>query len=68
MMNVIKKSEATYILTIYVSENFKIRVGQLGKVSFKNGDYIFKLDAANNDGLWNGTPVSLNIRINPPWW
>jgi len=41
MMNVIKKSEATYILTIYVSENFKIRVGQLGEVSFKKGDYIY---------------------------
>ena len=41
MMNVIKKSEATYILAIYVSEDLKIRVGQLGKVSFKKGDYIY---------------------------
>ena len=40
-MNVIKKSEATYILVIYVSEDLKIRVGQLGKVSFKKGDYVY---------------------------
>jgi signal transduction histidine kinase/DNA-binding response OmpR family regulator/streptogramin lyase len=32
------------------------------------GTYIFKVKAANKDGLWNETPVSLNIEISPPWW
>jgi|SRR5665648_39972 len=41
MMNVIKKSEATYILVINISEDLKIRVGRLGGVSFKKGDYIY---------------------------
>lgn len=35
------QSEATYILAIYVTEDLKIRVGQLGKVSFKKGDYLY---------------------------
>jgi len=40
-MNIIKKSEATYILVIYVSEDLKIRVGRLGEAFFKEGDYIY---------------------------
>ncbi|MCJ7813940.1 MAG: GIY-YIG nuclease family protein [Candidatus Atribacteria bacterium] len=40
-MNTIKKSEATYILVINVSEDLKIRVGRLGEVSFKKGDYLY---------------------------
>jgi len=40
-MNIIKKSEATYILVINVSKNLKIRVGRLGEVSFKEGDYLY---------------------------
>jgi len=40
-MNIIKKSEATYILVINVSEDLKIRVGRLGEAFFKEGDYIY---------------------------
>ncbi|WP_445732417.1 hybrid sensor histidine kinase/response regulator transcription factor [Mariniflexile sp.] len=32
------------------------------------GEYIFKLKAANNDGLWNNKPLELSITILPPWW
>lgn len=32
------------------------------------GDYIFKVIASNNDGLWNQTGISLKITILPPWW
>jgi len=41
MMKIIKKSEATYILLIKVSKDLKIRVGRLGEVLFKEGDYIY---------------------------
>jgi len=41
VINIFKKLEATYILAINVSEDLKIRVGQLGEVSFKEGDYIY---------------------------
>ena len=40
-MNTIKKPEATYILAIYVSEDLKIRVGKLGELAFKKGDYLY---------------------------
>src|SRR5690606_1852829 len=32
------------------------------------GDYIFKVKASNNDGLWNEIPTTLNLEILPPWW
>lgn len=31
-------------------------------------DYIFKVKAANNDGLWNEEGAALRIKITPPWW
>jgi len=40
-INIIKKSEATYILLIYVSKDLKVRVGRLEEVSFKKGNYIY---------------------------
>ena len=36
--------------------------------SLKSGDYVFKVKAANNDDLWNDKPVTLQIKILPPWW
>jgi signal transduction histidine kinase/CheY-like chemotaxis protein len=32
------------------------------------GKYVFKVKAANNDGIWNETPVELAITVRPPWW
>lgn len=32
------------------------------------GKYVFKVMAANNDGLWNSEPITLNITVLPPWW
>ena len=36
--------------------------------NLKYGEYTFRVDASNNDGIWSGTPVSLKIQITPPWW
>jgi signal transduction histidine kinase/DNA-binding response OmpR family regulator/sugar lactone lactonase YvrE len=33
-----------------------------------SGDYVFKVKAANNDGVWSKKPASLKITILPPWW
>ncbi len=33
-----------------------------------SGRYIFRIRAANNDGLWNEKVLSVNIRIHPPFW
>ena len=32
------------------------------------GNYVFKVKASNNDGVWNDTPVSIKITITPPYW
>lgn len=32
------------------------------------GEYTFKVQASNNDGIWNDKGVSLKIIILPPWW
>lgn len=46
-------------------------VGNQRSVTFTNldpGDYIFKVKASNNDGLWNEEGALLIIHILPPWW
>jgi PAS domain S-box-containing protein len=40
-------------------------------VSYTNlppGRYVFRVTAANSDGVWNLTGASLALRILPPWW
>lgn len=32
------------------------------------GTYHLQVMAANNDGLWNPTPIELAIRVKPPFW
>ncbi len=32
------------------------------------GEYVFRVKAANNNGVWNEQGASLKIIINPPWW
>lgn len=32
------------------------------------GNYTFMVKAANNDGIWNEEPISVQIIVLPPWW
>jgi signal transduction histidine kinase len=46
-------------------------VGNKREASYTNlnpGEYIFRVKASNNDGIWNENGVSLRIIIRPPWW
>ena len=46
-------------------------VGSLKSATYTNlehGNYTFKLKAANSDGKWTETPLSLKITVLPPWW
>ncbi len=36
--------------------------------SLNPGNYVFRLKAANSDGVWNEKGVSLKIVVLPPWW
>ena len=48
-----------------------VQSGTKRSASYTNvipGEYIFKVRAANNDGVWNNTGSSIRIIITPPWW
>ena len=32
------------------------------------GDYVFRVIASNNDGVWNEEGASIKITVTPPWW
>lgn len=32
------------------------------------GEYVFRVKAANNDGVWNENGASLRVVVLPPWW
>jgi signal transduction histidine kinase/ligand-binding sensor domain-containing protein/DNA-binding NarL/FixJ family response regulator len=32
------------------------------------GEYLFRVQGSNNDGVWNEVGLSLPITITPPWW
>ena len=33
-----------------------------------HGNYVFRVQGSNSDGVWNEAGVSLPIVITPPWW
>ena len=46
-------------------------VGKTRNATYTNippGSYIFKVKAANSDGIWSNSHTSLEIEILPPWW
>ncbi|MDF2188618.1 two-component regulator propeller domain-containing protein [Paraflavitalea sp. CAU 1676] len=46
-------------------------VGNQQSASYTNlsaGDYLFKVKAANNDGVWNDQFTTLRITVLPPFW
>ncbi|MBJ2173573.1 response regulator [Aureibaculum sp. A20] len=63
-----KNQYAYYLEGLESSWNY---VGNLRSATYthlNHGEYVFKLKAANNDGIWNEVPLSLSIKILPPWW
>jgi signal transduction histidine kinase/ligand-binding sensor domain-containing protein len=46
--------------------DFKNRVATY--TNLDPGNYVFKVIATNNDGVWNKTGTTINITILPPWW
>jgi len=58
----------------YLLENFDddwVNAGTSHRATYTSldpGYYIFRVKAANNDGLWNEVGVSLAITILPPFW
>ena len=36
--------------------------------SLPPGEYTFKAKSANNDGIWDDTPIEIKVTVNPPYW
>lgn len=63
------KCEYSYKLEGF--NNNWINVGTKREVTFTNldpGNYIFKVKACNEDGIWCENFASIQIYISPPWW
>ncbi|MBN1117542.1 MAG: response regulator [Bacteroidales bacterium] len=58
----------------FMLEGFDKKWNEVGNLriatytNLKPGKYLFKVKAANPDGLWNEEPTTLKIIITPPWW
>lgn len=58
----------------YMMEGFDknwVYCGNKREATYTNldpGEYIFRVIASNNDGLWNKEGTSIKVIILPPWW
>ena len=58
----------------YILENFDkdwVNAGNQRSATYTNldpGEYVFRVKAANRDGIWNVDEASIKIIILPPWW
>ncbi|WP_066630672.1 ligand-binding sensor domain-containing protein [Labilibacter marinus] len=46
-------------------------VGDRREASYSNlpaGDYVFKVKATNNNGVWSKEPATIRLVIKPAWW
>ncbi|WP_372753865.1 two-component regulator propeller domain-containing protein [Labilibaculum sp.] len=58
----------------YILEGYDKKWNEIGNkheatyTSLPAGNYVFRVKASNNDGLWNTVGTSLKIKITPPFW
>jgi methyl-accepting chemotaxis protein/ligand-binding sensor domain-containing protein len=48
-----------------------IAAGSKREATYTNldpGEYVFRVRASNNDGVWNDEGISIRVRIRPPFW
>jgi ligand-binding sensor domain-containing protein/signal transduction histidine kinase/DNA-binding response OmpR family regulator len=48
-----------------------INIGNASTVSYTNispGNYVFRVRASNNNGVWNAQGTSIKINVHPPFW
>ncbi len=70
-INYTRPEKNTYAYYLEGYEETWNYVGKNRSATYTNldpGHYIFKLKAANNDGIWNETPLTLDITVLPPFW
>lgn len=63
-----KNSYAYYLEGYETTWNYVKQKRSATYTNLDAGEYIFKVKAANNDGVWKENPLELKITILPPWW
>jgi signal transduction histidine kinase/ligand-binding sensor domain-containing protein/DNA-binding response OmpR family regulator len=64
-----EKNKYAYKLEGFDPEwNYVNKQHQATYTNLPAGEYVFRVKASNNDGLWNNEGVSIKIVIHPPFW
>ena len=70
-INYTRGANNSYAYTLEGLEDNWNYVNDLRTATYTNirpGQYVFKLKAANNDGVWSATSKDLFVKVLPPWW
>ena len=70
-LNYLQTSENKYAYKLEGFNDDWINLGTERKITFTNldpGDYVLRVKASNNDGLWNEQGAYLSITVVPPYW
>ncbi len=64
------KNRLSYKLEGFDSEWIEVEAGKkaVTYMNLPDGEYLFKVKAANGDGLWNEQSTNLVITVLPPWY
>ena len=63
------KNKFKYKLEGYDKEwSAPTNINVIGYSNLPGGDYVLKLKAANNDGVWNDKGYEISISVIPPFW
>jgi ligand-binding sensor domain-containing protein/signal transduction histidine kinase len=64
-----EKNQHAYMLEGFEEDwNYSGKQRNATYTNLDPGEYIFRVKAANNDGIWNEEGASLKITITPPFW
>ena len=64
-----EQNQYQYMLEGY--EDVWREVGGLREATYTNlppGNFVFRVKAANSDGVWNEEGASLRVTVQSPWW
>ncbi len=70
-LSFIRPEKTQYQIIMEGFENDWQSIGGKREVTYTNlnpGQYIFRVKASNNDGVWNETGASLQLHVLSPWW
>ncbi|SKC19488.1 sensor histidine kinase [Alkalitalea saponilacus] len=70
-LNMINSHRNEYAVMMEGFDDGWVYIGSRRQVSYTNlspGRYVFRVKAANNDGIWNEEGISVKVRILPPWY